>query len=546
MKKITIWTMSIVAAIFAFFAINGTITAHAAAAGKDVSTLNLSAKLKETVFTYDGGMIRPEYMISGVTDWTDKEYQCDNYSIGYRYNVNAGTGSIVAVGKGAYSGQTTLATFTILPRNIDNIPNLTIDFGAAAYTGKPVIPPMKIKVGSRELTASVDYTITAENNINIGYTTGVINFIGNYTGKRSIYFKIDYAPINNVIGTETAAGNVLKWDKVNCDKISIFRFDQENNTVKVVGTTTDSEFLDTSAPQLTSCTYTIMSEVTYNGKKYTATSRACTVNTTLKVPNVSVTANNNVITLRWDSNPQASGYFVYMDDLLEANLRGSDNNTYTVRVDDPSAKHSFGVASYASVNDRVVVGSQGTASTSKQETSILRNANKGDTRSFKIINSQGKTDIVSTVKLSDNDVAILEKFAKENFTDDMTDYEKLAVTIRWINTQVTYATTAADWKTIGSRSYVDVIFNSGLGQCAQYNGAMVSMMRYLGYEANLIQGYRGTAGTNQWQHFWGEIEINGVKYITEAGNIKRYGPWMFLLVPYGQADGKYIVNGRNV
>lgn len=547
MKKITIWTMSFVAALFAFFAINGTFTAHAAAAGRDVSTLNLGVKLKETVFTYTGDMICPEYMLTnGASGWTNKEYQTEDYTIGYRYNVNAGTGRIVAVGNGAYSGQETLATFTILPRSIDNIPDLKIDFGAASYTGKPAVPPAKIKAGARELKVNVDYMITAENNTNIGYTTGTINFIGNYSGERSIYFKIDYAPINNVTAVETSAGTVLKWDEVSCDKISIFRFDQENNTIKVIGTATGSEFTDTSAPQLSSCTYTIQSEVTKNGKKYTATSRSYTVNTSIKAPQVNISANNDVITLSWNSNPKADGYLVYMNGTYAASLNGSDSTAYTVRVSDPTAKHSFSVQAFASVNGQAVMSPQGTASTSRQETSILRSANKGDTRTFKIINSQGKTDTVSTVKLSDNDIAILEKFAKENFTDDMTDYEKLAVTIRWINTEVTYAATAADWNTIGSRSYVDVIFNSKLGQCAQYNGAMVSMMRYLGYEADLIQGYRGTAGTNQWQHYWGEIGINGVKYIIEAGNIKKYGPWMFLLVPYGQADGRYIVNGRNV
>ncbi len=547
MKKFIVQTLSFAASLAAVIVINGTSSAYASSAGKDVSSLNLGVRLKETVFTYTGGTICPEYMLTnGETGWTNEEYHGKNYTIGYRYNIDAGTGKIVAVGTGEYSGQETLATFTINPRDIKDIPDLKVNTGMAAYTGKPVVPCVDVTVGSRELKESVDYTISAENNTNIGYTTGSINFKGNYKGSRSIYFKIEYAPINHFTARQEASGNVLKWDNVSCDKISVYRQDDKSNTNKLIGTTTNSEFVDTTAPQFSDCHYILQSQATYNGKRYYSTSQSRTVTTTLNAPTMNMTADNGVINLSWNSNPEADGYFVYMDGLFLTDLRGTHETTYTVSNVDPSDKHKFGISAYANRDGQFVSSPQSEQIDSRQEQSVLAKAEKGDRRSFKVINSQKQTDSVSTVNLSDNDFAILEKFAKEHFNDNMTDTDKLQYTLEWINRNTNYAYTSADWGRIKGKSNVEAIFSLKTGQCLQYNGAMVSMMRYLGYEANLILGWRGTWPSNYWQHYWGEIEIDGTKYMIETGNYGKSGSWSFFLAPYNYTDGKYIVNCKNM
>lgn len=548
MKKITFWTLSFAASLFAAAAINGTSSAYASSAGKDVSSLNLGVRLKETEFTYTGGTICPEYMlINGETGWTNEEYHGNNYTIGYRYNINAGTGKIVAVGTGEYSGQETLATFTINPRDIKDISDLKVNTGMAEYTGKPVVPCVDVAVGSRELKESVDYTISAVNNTNIGYTTGSIDFKGNYKGSRSIYFKIDYAPINHFTARQEASGNVLKWDSVSCDKISVYRQDAKSNTNKLIGTTTDNKFIDTTAPQFSDCHYILQSQTTYKGKQYFSTSQSRTVSTTLNAPTLNMTADNGNVNLSWNSNPEADGYYVYMDGMFIEDIRGTYETTYTVNNIDLSDKHKFSVSAYAKRDGQLVHSPQSEKIDSQQEQSVLRLAKKGDRRSFKVINSQKEQDsLYATVKLTDNDFAILEKFAKEHFTEDMTDTDKLRYTLEWINMNTKYALTGSEWNKIGGKSYVDAIFNLKLGQCAQYNGAMVSMMRYLGYEANLILGWRGSWPSNYWQHLWGEIEIDGTKYMIETGNYGRSGGWSFFLAPYNYTDGKYIINCKNM
>ena len=156
--------------------------------------------------------------------------------------------------------------------------------------------------------------------------------------------------------------------------------------------------------------------------------------------------------------------------------------------------------------------------------------------------------------LTTNDWATLDKFAKANFTSSMTKAEKVAYTLNWINKNVWYGTVAdGGWAKIiamvqnGTFSYVNCIFNYKIGQCNCYNGALVSMMLYLGYDAHLVQGYRGRTnengvdrgGSNHWQHFWGEVKINGQTYVMEAGNYGEDGDWMHLCELYKDVEDKY-------
>lgn len=547
MKKILIWAMSAAASLVVFFAANSSFSAYAA--GTDVSSLGLSVTLKQKEFTYTGDMIRPEYMLNGKTGWTTEDYQTDNYSIAYRYNIDAGTGSIVAVGKGGYTGTATLATFTIKPIDVKDLDDLVINLNAAVYTGKPVLPSLDVTLGTRTLKESVDYTISAENNTNLGYSVGTVNFIGNYTGTRSIYFNIALAPINHFTVSAGGSGNVLTWDSVNADKITVFRQDDKSGGLKAIGTAKGSEFIDTSAPQLADCFYTIQTEASLNGREYSTVSYSRKVAARLNAPSVNVVYSNGSAVLSWDSNPYASGYFVYMDGKVVTDLRGADNTAYTVSGVSASDKHSFTVSTFGNVNGETYYSPQSVPAGAQpaEEPSVLKNAVKGDTRSFTITDTQKQTSTPGgTVTLSDADIATLDKFAAEHFTEDMTDTEKLLITMDWINRNTNYALTTSDWNKIAKSSYVDAIFNKQTGQCAQYNGAMVSMMRYLGYQANMILGWRGSYPSNYWQHYWGEIEIDGTKYILECGNYGRSGSWSYFLTPYERTDGKYIINCKNM
>ncbi|MCD7741275.1 MAG: transglutaminase-like domain-containing protein, partial [Ruminococcus sp.] len=156
-------------------------------------------------------------------------------------------------------------------------------------------------------------------------------------------------------------------------------------------------------------------------------------------------------------------------------------------------KYTFKVRAYRKdTAGKVVYGKCGVKKKTTVDTSILAGASKSSSNKNKV---------------SAADQKILKKFADEHFEDDWSDYDKIQYTFDWIVSNYTYAT-GSNWTKISGLSYVDAIFNYKLGQCAQYNGAMVAMINYIGYNATLVH----VPG-----HYRGEIEIDGVVYVIDAG-----------------------------
>lgn len=137
-----------------------------------------------TIFDYTGKQITPKIVLkygnATLTAGVD-------YTLEYKTNINPGTGQIYFYGKGNYSGSWGVL-FKIQKGNISNvevsnIPNKT-------YLGKSITPNSYIKLNGITLTKNVDYKLTYTNNVNVGTATMTITGIGNYTGSKSINFKI--------------------------------------------------------------------------------------------------------------------------------------------------------------------------------------------------------------------------------------------------------------------------------------------------------------------------------------------------------------------
>ncbi|GEM_PF-237708 len=140
------------------------------------------------------------------------------------------------------------------------------------------------------------------------------------------------------------------------------------------------------------------------------------------------------------------------------------------------------------------------------------------------------TPVEFTIKLSDRDYQIIEKFAAEHFSPDMTLSERLYETWWWIHCNVDYAYAGTKWNTIESKSYPDAIFNYKLGQCVQYNGAMAAVMAYYGFDVYMVKGWTNPP-TNSVQHYWTEANINGTRYYIETGNQGKNGDyWQYFFV----------------
>ncbi|MDE5736799.1 MAG: arylamine N-acetyltransferase [Oscillospiraceae bacterium] len=135
-----------------------------------------------------------------------------------------------------------------------------------------------------------------------------------------------------------------------------------------------------------------------------------------------------------------------------------------------------------------------------------------------------------TINLSDRDYEIIEKFASEHFTPDMTISECLYETWWWIHCNVDYAYAGEKWNEICNLSYPDAVFNHKLGQCVQYNGAMAAVLAYYGFDVYMVKGWTNPP-KNTTQHYWTEVMINDTRYYVETGNQGKNGDyWQYFFV----------------
>ena len=111
-----------------------------------------------------------------------------DYELSYKNNINAGTGTITATGKGNYSGSSK-TTFTIAARAITSC---KAEYSKEMiYTGSEVKPSVKLTYGSYELKAGTDYTVSYSNNINETDSASIrITGNGNFSGTQTCTFKI--------------------------------------------------------------------------------------------------------------------------------------------------------------------------------------------------------------------------------------------------------------------------------------------------------------------------------------------------------------------
>lgn len=112
-----------------------------------------------------------------------------DYEVSYDDNINAGLGIVTIKGLGNFTG-TTYATFNILDKE------MTADMIEAiadqSYTGQAIEPAVVVKDGETVLEEGRDYSVTYENNVEVGTATVVVTAwtSGNYRGEVKATFNI--------------------------------------------------------------------------------------------------------------------------------------------------------------------------------------------------------------------------------------------------------------------------------------------------------------------------------------------------------------------
>jgi hypothetical protein len=150
---------------------------------------------------YTGGAITPRpTLVWGSTYLTLGK----DYTLSYKNNKALGTATIVAKGKGNYSG-TKSAKFKIYQIAASNFSVGSI--GTQSWTGSSIEPSPTITYQGATLVRGRDYTVSYANNRNAGWATMTITGRGSYTGSKTIRYYIE-AP-TYVVEEPTRVGSTV-------------------------------------------------------------------------------------------------------------------------------------------------------------------------------------------------------------------------------------------------------------------------------------------------------------------------------------------------
>ncbi|MDO4379386.1 MAG: transglutaminase-like domain-containing protein [Clostridia bacterium] len=515
---------------------------------------NENIKLSADSFMFKFDDIEPDVT---VTVDGEKLIRDVDYTVSYKDNYEVGTGTVTVLGLGEYVGIAE-KTFSItkIPANLVSA---SFDNSVLEYDERALTPYVSVTYGDFNAYEGYDYKVTYSNNVYPGTATAKITFIGDYfTGTKTLTFKIvvpsvSYPEIEAKPDTSVFIG--WEWNFFrNPKQFNIYRYDEKVNKYVKVGKTTGERryFKDKTTTQLTKYVYKIVPVISAGGQYYAGTAVKLSVTTPLTQPTVKGALYKNSIKLKWTKNQIADGYIVYRRTIKATSLSGAKKlrtftkntaNTFTDTTISPKLDYYYTIRAFKKVGNKTYYSLEGSYCASDTPSTILAGAQLKRRDSIKVYNTQGKKTTYYTYTISARDKQVLKKFADKHFTKNMSREEKLFYTLNWINKKVRYAE-GSDWEKIAGKGYADAIFTYRLGQCVQYNGAMAEMMAYLGYDAYLIQGYRGSKTTGRiWQHFWCEVNINGRVYLMETGNYECDGNWSYFLVPYKQTSG-YIKNGK--
>ena len=124
----------------------------------------------------------------------DRITQDKDYTVTYKNNTNAGKASIIITGAGEYEGTKTIE-FTIDPRNIALEHTLNTEKSQYNYTSSPILAVGIVDT----LVLNTDFTLSYQNNTDVGTATIIATGKGNYTGTISTTFEIVSIPISRVV-----------------------------------------------------------------------------------------------------------------------------------------------------------------------------------------------------------------------------------------------------------------------------------------------------------------------------------------------------------
>lgn len=141
--------------------------------------------LSNQEYTYNGSTHKPEVTVK---DGETTLKLGTDYTLTNNGGVNAGTYDVTITGIGNYTGSVT-KNFTIRVQEA-GVFVMSLSQESMVFTGSELKPVVTVKDSEKTLTEGTHYTVTYNNNINVGVATVMVEGIGQYKGSKMKTFII--------------------------------------------------------------------------------------------------------------------------------------------------------------------------------------------------------------------------------------------------------------------------------------------------------------------------------------------------------------------
>ena len=158
----------------------------------DLESSGFEIRMEKTDYGFTGSEIKPDITVSdknGNTLTEKKDYTVEYSGKGTtaKQLINTGEKTVEVTGTGDYTG-TLSKVYSVVPRDISEA---EVSFDVQIYTGKELTPnPSVIKYCTYTLLKGTDYKVIYANNKNAGTASAEVSGMGNFTGSKTVDFRI--------------------------------------------------------------------------------------------------------------------------------------------------------------------------------------------------------------------------------------------------------------------------------------------------------------------------------------------------------------------
>ncbi len=260
--------------------------------------------LSTTSYIYDGTPKTPEVKIEGLEQGVD-------YTVSYFDNTNAGTATVTVEGMGDYTG-TVNKTFTISKQPYSSKFKITLSTANYTYNGyakKPTVTVYNAK--GKKLINGTDYSVTyASGRTKIGKYKVTVNFKGNYSGSKALYFEIGPKNPSSVKTALYGYDDVkVSWSKVSgASGYKVYYKKSSASSWTLLKTTTATSYKKANLSDGVKYDFKVVAYKKVNGNACENAGKTSGIYTLKKVAGVKAAKSGSKVKVSWTNINGETGY----------------------------------------------------------------------------------------------------------------------------------------------------------------------------------------------------------------------------------------------